>query len=490
AFLGYSGSSDFLEAVVKTRKNVLKIFHSILGIKDEKSRPAKIPEFNFDNKLRAEKDLLFLREGKGLLGQKEFDKSTTESFRNIEGNLFKYFKKSANPDLVLQNFVRIIKSDDFPSIWYSAFTDEKFFKSFLNVCEYSQRSVDLFAEDKELKEFFLTKRVFEKIDAPGIIKWGTKKVLFLLSVQHILKLLAAPKLSELLSRYFSARINNISVQEFKKEPGNYFIAGMGSFGSEEMIFASDIDLIFSVKGLERKSYLQKDFQNLLLKFKEIFKPFDADCRLRPEGKSSLLAWDLESYKNYIKTRARIWELQSLCKINFVSGNEKMFGSFADAVVKRIESEDKEKIKSEIKEMRKKLYSQRLGVLNSQRRILDLKKAPGGLADIDFLLQFLTLADPGIFEKLRGKGTLKSISLLERQGKHASLDRLKSNFLFFKELQAANQNIFNATSSILPNDEKKNRIIAQWMGFHSQEDLHHEISKALKSNLTVFDQYFR
>lgn len=489
AFLGYSDSAAFTEAVIKTRKEVLKIYNSIMGIKDEKSYSVKIPEITFDNKLRAEKDLQYLRGGKGLLGQKEFDKNTTELFRNIEGTLLKYLKKSLNPDLVLQNFVRIIKSDNFPSIWYNAFEDEKFFKSFLTICEYSQKSVDLFAEDEELKENFLTGKVFEKIDESKTKNWSTKKILFFLSVQHILKIISVTKLSEILTRFFTLKINSFSDEQFKNEPGSdYFIAGMGSFGSGEMLFGSDIDLIFVVKNLDGKSYLQKDFQNFLLSLKEQFKPLDVDCRLRPEGKSSLLVWDLESYKNYIKTRARIWELQSLCKINFTCGNKKSFNSLVDAVVNRIGSENKEKIRAEIIDMRKKLYSRRLGILSPQSSILNFKKIPGGLADIDFLLQFLMLASQDMFDKLRGKGILQSASALMNIGeKYKKISGLKENFIFLKELQAANQNIFNATSSIMPNDEKKNKIIARWIGLHSAEEMRTAINKVLQSNLSIFEE---
>jgi glutamate-ammonia-ligase adenylyltransferase len=487
-FLGYSDSAAFKEAVIKTRKEVLKIYNSIMGIEDEKSYSAKIPEIIFDNKRRAEKDFQYLREGKGLLGQKEFDKNIIELFRNIESTLFKYLRKSLTPDLVLKNFVRIIKSDNFPSIWYSAFEDEKFFKSFLTICEYSQKSVDLFAEDEELKENFLTRKVFEKINESMTGNWAVKKILFFLSIQHILKLISVSRLSEILSRFFSLKINVLSEEQFKNEPGlEYFIAAMGSFGSGEMLFGSDIDLIFVVKNLDSKPYLQKDFQIFLLNLKEQFKPFDADCRLRPEGKSSLLVWDLESYKNYIKTRARIWELQSFCKINFICGDKKIFNSFLEGINARVGSETKDKIRSEIIEIRKKLYSQRLGILSQQTRILNFKKVPGGLADIDFLLQYLILSSPGMFSKFSGKGISKSISLfMNIEEKLKRITVLKENFIFLKELQAANQNIFNATTSIMPNDEKKNKILARWMGFHSGEELRTEINKVLQSNLSVFE----
>ena len=76
--------------------------------------------------------------------------------------LIKYLDNCVQPDLVLQNFVRVIRNITFPSIWYNEFLDEKFFTSFLMLCEFSQKSIDLFAEDTDLHEYFLTRRVFKK----------------------------------------------------------------------------------------------------------------------------------------------------------------------------------------------------------------------------------------------------------------------------------------------------------------------------------------
>jgi [glutamine synthetase] adenylyltransferase / [glutamine synthetase]-adenylyl-L-tyrosine phosphorylase len=94
-----------------------------------------------------------------------------------------------------------------------------------------------------------------------------------------------------------------------------------------MTFASDIDLIFVVEKLDKKGELQKEFQNILLKLKKDFSPYNVDCRLRPEGKSSQLVWEIGSYKNYLKDRARVWELQAFTKLNFLYGDKKIYSSF-------------------------------------------------------------------------------------------------------------------------------------------------------------------
>ncbi len=164
SYLGFSSSKIFIETVTSNRKNVKAIYDSIIGKESELSlKENKISNIKFENQKKAEKDFIYLSEGKGLLGQKEFDKNTIESFSKIEPQLIKYLDNCLQPDLVLQNFVRIIRNITFPSIWYNEFLDKIFFDSFLKICELSQKSIDLFAEDTDLHEYFLTRRVFQKI---------------------------------------------------------------------------------------------------------------------------------------------------------------------------------------------------------------------------------------------------------------------------------------------------------------------------------------
>jgi glutamate-ammonia-ligase adenylyltransferase len=396
AFLYFDSTEKFKSEIAKRRRIVRKIYNSVMGEQPKiKIKSYDFSSINFESIKNAKADLQYLREGKGLLGQKEFDQKSIDAFQKLEPGLFNYLKASLKPDLVLKNFVRIIRNITFPSIWYNEFRDKKFFKLFLNLCEYSQKAIDIFAEDNDLREFFLTRKIFLKVNKENIKDFSVKKLLFILSVQFSDSLISYTEVSKILSAYFKQKIEFIAGNSIEKEVNSaYFIAGMGSFSAGEMTFSSDIDLVFVVKDIDAVPEIQKIFQNFLNILKDNFRPFDVDCRLRPEGVSSPLVWELNSYKNYIFKRARTWEFQAFCKLNFVCGNKKLFNNLIGTLNKKIETEEKENTKKEMKNMRKKLYP---SDLSSLTKVFNIKKSPGGILDIDFIIQYLMLSNFNIFK---------------------------------------------------------------------------------------------
>jgi glutamate-ammonia-ligase adenylyltransferase len=395
---------------------------------------------------KADNDLLFLREGKGVLGIRQFDKTSIELFQNIEPELINYLVSSIRPDYVLQNFARIIKNFSLPSLWYREFIDKKFFHSFLKLCEFSQKTVDLFAEDEELQEYYISRNIFERIDIINSANYSIKKLLFVLSTHFILGKINSKKFGDILQANIVKKIGDVS-SEIIPSDTQYFISGLGSFGAGEMNFSSDIDLIFIVKEQSVQFELQKSFQNLLLKLKKILQPFETDCRLRPEGKSSQLVWNLKSYEHYLKNRVRVWELQSLCKLKFVSGDKNLFNTFKNLIIERIKEEKSEVIKREIIAMRRKLLP---SDIISQMKIINLKKVPGGIIDIEFSVQYLMLTNHEIFQKLLNAGTEKRIAVLFPKEK-----KLKENYIFLKNLILRNQCIFSSSGYLFKENEIEN-----------------------------------
>lgn len=486
SFLGFKSSSEFKRKVKNHRSKVEKIFNSITGTENNKVPPAPEKKINFSNRSKALQNLRYLSEGTGLLGRKSSDKSSILAFQKVESDLMKYLKKSSQPDLVLQNFVRIIKEAAFPSIWYNAFNDKLFFRSFLTVIEFSQKSVDLFAEDKDLREHFLSKRVFEKLDENSFQTFSVKKILFTISIQFALNKIGFAELSKTLSDYFRLRISNIMMEFFKdgKITTEYFIAGLGSFSTKEMTFASDIDLIFVVNKLDSKGAMQREFQNILLKLKDEFSPFTVDCRLRPEGKSSMLVWELGSYADYLKSRARVWELQAFTKLSYVCGDKKLFIKFLNIIFNRVRNESKMEIKTEMAKMRKKIYPRTTSSFN-------IKKSRGGLTDIEFVIQYLILCNPNLFKKCTGNSIIKNISIFAKQ-KPASekLIKLKESFSFLKTTELLNQNMFNNSLPVISQDDVKVQLIAQRMEIESKKDFLTELQAFTKLNINLFDKFLR
>jgi len=486
SFIGYKNSLEFKEVVKNNRSRIQKIFNSITGVESKIIKEKR--KINFENENKAFQNLRFLREGSGLLGQKSSDKKSIYAFGKIEPDLMKYLEDSISPDLVLQNFVRVIKEAHFPSIWYSAFTDKKFFDNFLTILELSQKSVDLFAEDKELREDFLSKKVFEEISRNSLKNFSIKKITFILSVQFALDIISYEKLSSTLSDYFRIKISETFEKSLNKElkASDFFIAGLGSFSTKEMTFASDIDLIFVVDKLDKKGKLQKEFQNILLTLKNGFSPFNVDCRLRPEGKSSQLVWELNSYSDYLKERARIWELQAFTKLNFICGSKKLFSSFRKSIMKRVKSENEGNIKRDLVDMRKKLYPKSVSL---DRYTFNIKKSRGGLTDIEFILQYLILCNPELYKKCIGNNIIKNINfLVERNSKLKELYKLKDNFSFLKKIELLNQNIFNNTLPNIVEDEKKFLIFAKKLGLKNKDEFLKKTKSTATFNQNLFDKY--
>ena len=265
----------------------------------------------------------------------------------------------------------------------------------------------------------------------------------------------------------------------------FFIAGLGSFGSEEMTFNSDIDFIFVVNDLKAIPSAEKVFQNILSQVRKTLTPVEVDCRLRPEGKSSILVWDIKSYDAYIQKRLRIWELQAFTKISFICGSQNLFNSFLELLKRRIENEKRSSIVSEMKEMRRKIYPADLG---GKMTLSNLKKSSGGLIDIEFIVQYLALLSRENFSYAAGKGVKIITGLSEKEISKADSEMLLRNYSFLKRLDVLNQVIFHASTSLVPSDKKKLTMLSKQMKFENVESFQQTLNEVMKSNKFLFQKY--
>lgn len=453
-YLGFQNIKSFKEKIEFYRLQVRNIFNSIVEIKKYNIKTTSIEKISFADKKRAENNIEFLRTGKSILNKKSFDNRTVNAFENIEGKLYDFLSNSVDPDLVLENFARVIRTANFPKIWFDEFKDEKFFNLFLTLCEQSQKTINLFAEDKSLREEFLSRESLKHFNAIDSQLLSLKTFLFRTSLQITSGILTATEFPYLYSDYLSEKIIEI-INEFsvdKSWQDDFFVGALGSFGLKQLHFASDIDLIFIIKDLNNKLNLkkdvQKDFQTLLQTLRHKFPNLEIDCRLRPEGKSSQLVWDLKSYENYLFNRARIWELQSLTKCRFIVGNRILYDEFYNSFTNTAKQKSPLLIKNEMSEMRKKLIP-----INSMS--FDIKKSSGGLLDIDFIVENTLLSNTELMDKLKNENIQVRIKSLE---KYISVDidlhNLLKHYNFLKNLEISNQNIFDIKSAKIPTNEKK------------------------------------
>ncbi|MDP4173343.1 MAG: hypothetical protein Q8933_05195 [Bacteroidota bacterium] len=486
-FMKFKNAESFLKKVEATRKAVRKVFISITGQK-ESSRVSSFEEIGFTDTKKAINNFKYLQSGYGLLEQKQFDRQTTTAFQEIEEVLVDFLKSSISPDLLLENFVRIIKTRPLPSIWYHEFRDTAFFTSFLKICERCQKAVDMTVLDKSLGDLLLSRSVFIK-EAEHLSLFNIHQLIFTLSIQFALGFISHDKASYYLAKQLKRIVTDTCLDQIY--PYKYFIIGLGSFSAEEMSFSSDADIVIVAENVNNFPSIQFDFQKLFNSVQMNARPFELDGRLRPEGKSGQLVWDIKNYMEYIDKRIQTWEIQSLTKLNFICGDKGLFDTFYEKIRQKIGFVDHEKLNSEIIEMRKKIDKQlSLTPQSHFNDFFNIKKSRGGITDIEFALQKLLLSDPELYNTLHGRSAIKIINfLLEFSEKFHSFVALKKGYSFLKTLEFWNQILFNISNSILPLDPNRRLLLAKIMGFADTKEFESELYAVIKTNSNLVEEVF-
>lgn len=191
----------------------------------------------------------------------------------------------------------------------------------------------------------------------------------------------------------------------------FAVIAYGKLGGIELGYASDLDLVFLHAGtggqthggphpLDNAQFFARLGQrviHILTAHTPAGMLYEPDMRLRPSGGSGLLVSHIEGFKEYQIKNAWTWEHQALIKARPVSGDTEMARRFnqvrQDILAKpRVKS----KLQAEIADMRARLRQE---LLKPEPDVFDLKQSPGGIVDIEFLVQYLVLLKAGEYVKL-------------------------------------------------------------------------------------------
>jgi [glutamine synthetase] adenylyltransferase / [glutamine synthetase]-adenylyl-L-tyrosine phosphorylase len=482
-FLKIKSVKNLNDKINDYRIKVRSIYDNILKNEGDEVHTTDFSKISFKDSSKAEKNIKFLRSGEGIFERKEFDSRTIELFSQIEPALTGFLQDCTDPDKTLENFAKIIRFTKFPSIWYNAFGRNKLFEGFLKVCLYSQRAVDLISASRMLEENFISGKAFINDPEEETQTYRTEEIIFFAAIQFALGLADSQKISSIFSRFIEREL--IKICGAMNIPYKYCLCGLGSFGAQSMNFASDVDLVIIVEDVAKSNDVQKDFQKMLAKAKELLKPFDVDFRLRPEGKSSPLVWDIKNYSEYINKRARVWEFQTLLKLKFVYGDKDLFEDFTNRVFDKVKSLDPDFVKQEMLKMYAVFNKE---IIKPDDKTFHIKKERGGGLTVDFILQWICLKDILLYKKMMGKSVREIITLLKDKFEPGDVEILAGNFSFLKDLELAIQNIFNTNQGIVYSNKDKKAILVSFYGMKSIDELDKKLNNVIKTNNQFFEKY--
>ncbi len=189
----------------------------------------------------------------------------------------------------------------------------------------------------------------------------------------------------------------------KKRKVNFGIVGYGKMGGIELGYGSDLDVVFlhdsmgngqqttgrnSVDNAIFFARLGQRIVHILTTQTAAGTLYDVDTRLRPSGYSGMLVTSLESFVEYQLNNAWTWEHQALVRARMVAGDDALSPVFADVRARILKKpRDEAGLKIDVREMRQQMRDE-LGSGSSEE--FNLKHDPGGIVDIEFLVQYLVL----------------------------------------------------------------------------------------------------
>ena len=334
-------------------------------------------------------------------------------------------------------------------------------------------------------------------------------------VRDILGLCSLPEITGELSSVADAVIDaayrriseDLCAKYGRPSDSGFSILSLGKLGGGELNYSSDIDLMFVYGGSGRTSgsasITNKEFYKkvanqlteLLSTYTAAGVPYRVDLRLRPDGRLGEVCISLEGAKSYYQTRARDWELQMLIKARVSAGERAPAAELLEFVEPLIYSTTLDFPVVESASLARVRINEKLASRRSASRGFNIKLAPGGIRDIEFLAQCLQRLHGGREKWVRHGGTMLALSRLHDKGllSPTEYSRLASAYQFLRALEHRLQFYDDRQVHTLPPEPEILTLVAREMppaeigGAPSADLLLREINQHLEEVQEIYQR---
>jgi glutamate-ammonia-ligase adenylyltransferase len=261
------------------------------------------------------------------------------------------------------------------------------------------------------------------------------------------------------------------------------VIGMGKLGGGELNVSSDIDLVLAYpaegetsgsRGISAEEYFTRLGRKLIGALSEVTADgfvFRVDMRLRPYGEGGPLVVNFDMLENYFTTQGREWERYAWVKARLLSGDDR---AGLDAVVTPFVY--RRHLDYSALESLRGLHAQIRQEVQRREMADNVKLGPGGIREVEFLVQVFQLIRGGREPALRSRSTLATLALLgERQLLPLeAVAELRAAYTYLRNLEHRLQYLDDRQTQNLPTDEDDRQAIAQMMGKADHAALRHEL----------------
>jgi [glutamine synthetase] adenylyltransferase / [glutamine synthetase]-adenylyl-L-tyrosine phosphorylase len=307
------------------------------------------------------------------------------------------------------------------------------------------------------------------------------------------------------------------VRNASGEQQSLIIFALGKLGGGELNFSSDVDLVYAfgergesdgTRSLDAETYFTRLGQRLTQLLSDITSEgfaYRVDLRLRPYGQSGRLAISTAAMEHYFQTEGRDWERYAWVKARTVAGDfdagQVCLDLLRPFVYRRYLDYG---ALDGLREMKTLIAAE----VEKRELVDNLKLGPGGIREIEFLVQAFQLIHGGREPALRQGSLLNVLPLLSQLGflPEASAEKLKAAYLFLRRLENRVQMLRDEQTHSLPHDGFLQHRIALALHYEDASQLHLDLkmhrdavseefshlleSKRHKPKTDAYSQYWR
>lgn len=506
-----SSADELMQVNERHRRAVRTVFENVLNVElntssagidavldgnlDEQSTADVLRRFRFADAAKAAKHLARMVFGSSLTRVRELDSRARETFREVADDLLAEIAATPSPDLTLSNLSLLATAQAFPEQFYVQLKERKFRKLILTICSFSPRCT------RGLVKYpLLMERLASDPDAlAGVGGDQTSITSDLITfkmqeelragIRYVLGLIGFAELTVELSRLADLILRTMlhgQLAELTGRDDRLAVFALGKYGSREMTFDADLDVLFVGNVSGGTEYLERCARELIRRLSELGpegRLYEVDARLRPEGRSAPLVIEKNAYLSYLVHRASLWERQSLIRLRFVTGDAELGDEVTREVEKFVyESPLPRDWVNQIVEMRKKTETR------SRARaadLVDIKLGPGGMADIEFLLQMLQMYAGRRDRSLRRILPVEMIEQLlhDMEGSQHSAF-LRDAYGLYRRVETMMRMALDEKGSILPTEDNLD-LLARLLGYTTGVELQRHLATTMKEVRGIF-----
>jgi glutamate-ammonia-ligase adenylyltransferase len=257
------------------------------------------------------------------------------------------------------------------------------------------------------------------------------------------------------------------------------VFGLGKLGGGELNFSSDVDLVFAyahggisdgARPLDADTYYARIGQRFIQLLDDVTADgfcYRVDMRLRPFGSVGRLALSFAAMEQYYQSEGRDWERYAWIKARPVAGDieggMRLLETLRPFVYRRYLDYT---ALDGLREMKALIAADERRARSDAGMAEHLKLGPGGIREIEFLVQALQLIRGGREPSLRQPSLLAALQALAAAGHlpAATAQSLAQAYRFLRRLENRVQMVGDQQVHALPDDPLMQQRIALGLGY--------------------------